>query len=124
VAAAAREANAIIDLRTFSWSDLFETLEATEPENVRLTSFQPRTDRDGQFLVTLRVQARSVPDLDAFLDALEKTGRFQGVLVAEEQTNVDGLINALVEAAYARVPSDVQPEAAAAAAATKGAAGG
>ena len=38
VAAAAQEANAIIDMRTFSWSDLFAQLEATLPESVRLTS--------------------------------------------------------------------------------------
>ena len=38
VAAAAQEANAIIDLRTFSWSKLFSEIEATLPENVRLTT--------------------------------------------------------------------------------------
>ncbi len=97
VAAAAQEANAIIDLRAFSWSDLFSQLETTEPENVRLTSFQTQEDREGRFIVNLRVQARRVQDLESFLDALEKTGRFQEVLAAEEQTNPEGLINALVE---------------------------
>ena len=48
VAAAAEEANAIIDLRAFSWSELFSQLETTEPENVRLTSFQTAGRSNGQ----------------------------------------------------------------------------
>ena len=100
VAAAAQEANAIIDLRAFSWSDLFSQLEATEPDDVRLTSFQTQEDRDGMLVVNLRVQARRVQDLESFIDALEKTGNFHRVLAAEEQTNPDGLINALVEGVY------------------------
>jgi len=100
VAAAAQEANAIIDLRAFSWSDLFSQIEATLPENVRLTSFQPQEDREGRLVVNLRVQARRVQDLESFIDALEKTGRFHQVLAAEEQTNPEGLINALIEGVY------------------------
>ena len=110
VAAAAQEANDIIDLRTFSWSDLFAQLEMTLPENVRLTSFQPQEDRTGRLLVNLRVQARRVPDLESFIDALEKTGRFHEVLAAEEQTDPDGLINALVEAVYLPASEEATPE--------------
>ena len=91
VAAAAQEANAIIDLRAFSWSGLFAQLEATLPESVRLTSFQPSEDRDGRLVVNLRVEARRVPDLESFIDALEQTGRFHEVLAAEEQTTPEGL---------------------------------
>jgi len=107
VAAAAQEANDIIDLRTFSWSDLFAQLEMTLPENVRLTSFQPQEDRTGRLVVNLRVQARRVQDLESFIDALEKTGRFHEVLAAEEQTDPDGLINALVEGVY--LPASEEP---------------
>jgi len=74
VAAAAEEANAIIDLRAFSWSELFAQLETTEPANVRLTSFQTVEDRTGRLIVNLRVEARQVQDLESFIDALEKTG--------------------------------------------------
>jgi Tfp pilus assembly protein PilN len=123
VAAAAQEANAIIDLRAFSWSDLFAQLETTLPENVRLTSFQPREDRDGNLVVNLRVQARRVEDLESFIDALEKTGRFRQVLAAEEQTNPDGLINALVEGIYVVPADEPTPEATASAPQIGGAAG-
>ena len=109
VAAAAEEANAIIDLRAFSWSELFSQLETTEPEAVRLTSFQTQEDRSGKLIVNLRVQARRVQDLESFIDALEKTGRFHEVLAAEEQTNPEGLINALVESVYSPPAAEPAP---------------
>jgi hypothetical protein len=123
VAAAAQEANAIIDLRTFSWSDLFVQLESTLPESVRLTSFRPREDRDGALVMSLGVQARRVQDLESFLDALEKTGRFRDVLAAQEQTDREGLINATVEGVYLAPALVPAPEASAAATRTGGAAG-
>ena len=124
VAAAAEEANSIIDLRAFSWSELFSQLEATEPESVRLTSFQTQEDRSGKLIVNLRVQARRVQDLESFIDALENTGRFHEVLAAEEQTNPEGLINALVEAVYSPpAPEPTPAPAAAAGRPTTGAAG-
>jgi len=109
VGAAAEEAQAIIDLRVFSWSDLFGRLEATMPESVRLSRFEPGVERDGQFKVSLRVQARRVQDLESFLDALEKTGVFRNVLATEDETNPEGLINALVEGAYTQPPRPTGP---------------
>ena len=123
VTAAAEEANAIIDLRAFSWSELFSQLETTEPESVRLTSFRTQEDRSGKLIVNLRVQARRVQDLESFLDALEKTGRFHEVLAAEEQTNPEGLINALVEGVYSPPAEPASAPAASGPRTTTGAAG-
>jgi Tfp pilus assembly protein PilN len=123
VAAAAQEANAIIDLRTFSWSDLFVQLESTLPESVRLTSFRPQEDREGRLVMNLGVQARRVQDLESFLDALEKTGRFRDVLAAQEQTDQEGLINATVEGVYLIPAQAPAPEASAKATQAGGAAG-
>lgn len=123
VAAAAQEANAIIDLRAFSWSELFAQIEATLPESVRLTSFQPQEDREGRLVMNLGVQARRVQDLESFLDALEKTGRFHEVLAAQEETDTDGLINAVVEGVYVVPSEEPAPEAAASTPRTGGAAG-
>jgi hypothetical protein len=123
VAAAAQEANAIIDLRTFSWSQLFSEIETTLPENVRLTSFRPEDDGDGRLVVNLRVQARRVQDLESFIDALEKTGRFHQVLATDEQTDTDGLINAQVQSVYEPVAGAQTPEATAAVPSAAGAAG-
>ncbi len=57
VSVAAREANSIIDMRAFSWSELLAHFETTLPENVRITAVQPRVDRDG-FSIGIRVEAR------------------------------------------------------------------
>jgi hypothetical protein len=123
VAAAAEEANALIDLRTFSWSQLFAALEQALPESVRFTSFQPAEDREGRFVVSARVQARRVQDLESYLDELEKSGVFHDVLATEEQTDPEGLINAVVEGVYTPPARDQQPAGVARAGATEGAAG-
>jgi hypothetical protein len=100
VASAAREANAIIDQRAFSWTDLLAQFEATLPPDVRITTVQPRLERDGTFVVAVGVEARRAEDLDAFIEALETTGGFHNVLSVQEQTNDAGLIQAIVQGSY------------------------
>ncbi|HLG59431.1 MAG TPA: hypothetical protein VI485_29095 [Vicinamibacterales bacterium] len=107
VSAAAKEANAIIDMRAFSWSDLLAQFEATLPESVRITAVQPRLGRDARFVVGIRVEARRTEDLEKFLDALETTGSFHDVLATDEQATADGLIEAIVEAVYEQPARDV-----------------
>ena len=107
VAAAAREANAIIDQRAFSWTALFTQFESTLPPDVRITSVQPKLDRDGIFRVEIIVQARRVEDLHTFLQALESSGGFHDVLPAQEETNDQGLIDAIIEGIYEPAPRTV-----------------
>jgi Tfp pilus assembly protein PilN len=114
VAGQAREANAIIDQRTFSWTELFETFEATLPADVRITSVQPRLDQGGTFYVGMTVEARRAEDVDAFVEALEKTGTFHDVLPNEEQPNEEGLLEAVIDGVYV-APSHDTPKPAAAA---------
>lgn len=99
VANAAREANGIIDRRAFSWTELFAQFESTLPENVRITAVQPRLEKM-VFMVSVALEARRAEDLEAFIDALEKTGTFKNVLAIESQTNEEGLLEAIVEGAY------------------------
>jgi len=101
VAGAAREANAIIDQRAFSWTDLLAQFEATLPPEVRVTTVQPRLEPGGNFVVAVGVEARRAEDLDAFIEALETDGGFRNVLSVQEQTNVSGLIQAVIEGTYA-----------------------
>jgi hypothetical protein len=105
VAAAAREANAIIDQRAFSWTALFGHFEQSLPSDVRIVAVQPRQESDGRVMVTVSVQARRVEDLDAFVEALEKGGGFRKVLTLEEQTNTEGLLEAIVEGEYVGGPT-------------------
>ena len=99
VADAAREANAIIDQRAFSWTDLFSKFEATLPPDVRITAVQPRLENDGDFVVAIGVEARRPEDLDAFIEALEQQGGFRDVLSVQEQAT-EGLIQAVVQGSY------------------------
>lgn len=104
VSAAATEANAIIDRRAFSWTELFSRFEAALPEDVRITAIQPRRESSGSFAVSVAVQARRVEGVDSFIEALESQGAFTNVLPAEEQTDEDGLIEAVLDGQYLPEP--------------------
>jgi hypothetical protein len=97
VAQAAREANAIIDQRTFSWTSLFTHLEATLPAEVRITGITPRPE---DRIVVIGVETRSVEDLDEFIVGLEMTGAFHDVLATSEVAMEDDVIAATIEARY------------------------
>jgi Tfp pilus assembly protein PilN len=99
VASRAREANAIIDRRAFSWTELFAQLEDTLPANVRITAVSPRLDGTS-FIVSIAVEGRRAEDLDAFMEALEAKGRFHNVLATETRTDEEGLLEAVVEGVY------------------------
>lgn len=107
VSAAAREANAIIDRRAFSWTELFSQVEDVLPEDVRITAMHPEIEKDGTFAVSISVESRRVEDLDAFVEALEARSTFQNVLPVEEQTSEDGLIEGVIEGIYVPGPRDI-----------------
>jgi hypothetical protein len=100
VAAAAREANSIIDRRAFSWTTLFAQFESALPTDVRITAVQPRRETDGTFAVSVAVQSRRIEAVDAFIEALEALGTFKNVLPTEEQTTEEGLIEAVLDGQY------------------------
>jgi len=56
----------------------------------------------GEFVVNIAVQARRSEDLDAFIEALEKTGSFRDVITPAEETNEQGLLVAVVRGIYVR----------------------
>jgi hypothetical protein len=100
VSADAREANAIIDRRAFSWTTLFSQFEQALPPDVRITAVQPRREQDGTFAVNIGVEARRVEDVEAFIEALETRTPFRDVLPVEEQTSDSGLIEAIIDGRY------------------------
>jgi hypothetical protein len=120
VSTAAREAKSIIEMRTFSWSDLLSQFEKTLPENVRITAVQPRVERDGRFVIGMRVEAREVGDLEKFLEELEMTGAFRNVLTTDEQATDDGLLEAVIEGLYVQQTSGATGEKPVASAAATG----
>ncbi len=96
---ATREANAVIDARTFSWTALFNVIERTIPGDVRLRSVTPSLDR-GTLVVRMTVNARRVETVGVFLDRLEAAGAFAGMQSVEEQVLDDGTFNVVFEGQY------------------------
>jgi hypothetical protein len=107
VQAAAREANLLIERRAFSWTDLFNRFEETLPDDVRIAAVQPQVDENGRMLVAVTVISRRTEDLDEFIDRLEKTGAFRGVLPRQEIAQDDGTIRSVIQGYYG--PEDAAP---------------
>jgi len=99
VAAAAKEANELIERRTFSWTALFNQLEATLPQDVMLMSVRPEF-KDGSTNVNMEIQGRRSEDIDAFFDRLEKTGQFRDVQWSNENVTEEGLHRMTMRAVY------------------------
>jgi hypothetical protein len=100
VSDAVREANAVIGGRTFSWTALFNWLEATVPPEVRITAITPRVDTRDRFVLGFALESETVDGIERFLAALEATGRFEGLLVRQERETDEGLIDAVAEGVY------------------------
>jgi hypothetical protein len=100
VGAAAREANRLIDQRTFSWTDLLNRLEATIPAEVRIQTIRPLTDRDGRLSVSMIVFGHRAEDIEQFVEQLEATGAFHHVYTRTETTNLQGLLEVVIEGRY------------------------
>ena len=110
VLAETREANELIDQRTFSWTELFNHLEVTLPPEVMLRAVQPQI-RDGQMTVTLGIVGRRVDDIESFMERLERTGAFRDLLATSESPQEDGSLNGTVVGVYSGARTGRTPEA-------------
>lgn len=99
VIASAKEANAIIDQRTFSWTELFNHLESTLPTGVMLTQVTPRIDKT-ELRIELTVRGREVEQIDDFIEKLEATGAFTRVLADDERVTENDDIEARIISRY------------------------
>ena len=95
----AREANALIDQRTFSWTAFFNRLETTMPPDVMLTSVRPAV-KDGETRVNMIVLGRRAEDVDEFIEKLEATGAFEDIVPAQQDRTEDGLYRVVIESRY------------------------
>ena len=105
VANAAREANSIIDQRAFSWSELFDQLEHTLPDDVRITAVDPALTPQGQFIVNI-----ATPDVCQWDFAAHVFDRFYKVDASRAGTRVpsgSGLGLSIVRAIVARHGGEV-----------------
>lgn len=104
--AEAREANALIDRRTLSWTELFNRFETTLPADVRITAVHPSIDRDRRMTLVVTVTAREVDDVDEFMQKLDGTGVFLDVRSTQERRTEEGQIESTLEMAYVPRPAD------------------
>jgi hypothetical protein len=105
VVAAAREANSLIDQRTFSWTEFFNRIEATLPPDVMLSAVRPVVDDTGT-RVQMIVLGRRIEDIDEFVEKLEATGAFEDVLPQQDETTEEGLQRVSIHARYVSIPPD------------------
>jgi hypothetical protein len=99
---ATREANNLIDQRTFSWTTLLGLIEKTLPIDVRLVAISPKIEKDTT-LITMIVVSRRDGALEDFVSALEGTpgmGTFYDVIKRADQRNEDGTYGATIAAYY------------------------
>ena len=99
IATAAAEANDLIAQRTFSWTELFNQIEATLPENVMLLGVHPEI-KDGITQIHMDVQGRSSDDIEAFWDRLEKTGQFSDAEWSSVNVTDEGLHRIAMKVTY------------------------
>ncbi len=105
LADATREANWLIDQRTFSWTEFFAYIEKTLPRDARLVSVAPRIERN-VFKIVMLVNTKQPSDLLTFIDALEATAAFKDVLPTDQTALEDGTLSITLESTYV---SDVVP---------------
>jgi hypothetical protein len=98
--AAATEANLLIERRAFSWTDLFNRFEETLPADVRVASVGPQLDAQGQMLVVATVYSRRVEDLIEFIERLEATRAFRGILSRQDAAEDDGTMRSVIQGYY------------------------
>ena len=99
LASSTREANELIDQRTFSWTEFFDLIEKTMPRDVRLLGVSPRVEK-GEFKIAMRVVARTPDDLATFTAGLSGTGSFYDVVLLESQRNDDDTDTLTLVAGY------------------------
>jgi type IV pilus assembly protein PilN len=104
----ARQANDLIDRRTFSWTELLNRLETTLPADVHIVALRPKVDRKNGTVLAVSVLARTVDDVNTFMENLEATGAFRRTGSREEHIDDQGLLEATLETTY--VPGSAKPE--------------
>ena len=110
--ASTREANRLIDQRTFSWTAFFAGVEKTLPLDARLVAVAPRVEK-GAINIVMIVVFKSVGDIEAFTKALEDSGMFYDIGPREQTLNDDGTLTSRIQGGYLPpiAPPSVGPEA-------------
>jgi hypothetical protein len=99
LATGAKEANNLIAQRTFSWTALFNQLEATLPGDVMLMGVHPEIE-EGATQLHMDVQGKGEEVIESFWERLEKTGSFHNVEWSNVNVTDDGLHRMTMNVVY------------------------
>ena len=77
-----------------------QQLQATIPDNLRITAVRPKIDPRRGIVLTIAVVARGVDDVDELMQKLEQTGAFNDLITPEEHVNEQGELEAAIETRY------------------------
>ncbi|HUR20645.1 MAG TPA: hypothetical protein VMZ90_07545 [Vicinamibacterales bacterium] len=105
LAGSAREANTLIDQRTFSWTTLLTVIESAMPMGVHLTSITPDFKK-GDIIITMMLVGRQAEDVINFTNALETTGRFYDVGATVVGATEEGFDRVTIKGIYLPPPPD------------------
>ena len=105
LAGSAREANALIDQRTFSWTTFLTLVESAIPMGVHLTSIAPDFKK-GDIIITMNLVGRQAEDVINFTNALETTGRFYDVGATVVGATEEGFDRVTIKGLYLPPPPD------------------
>jgi hypothetical protein len=108
----AQQANELIDRRTFSWTDLLNQFEATQPDDVRIATMRPKLDTKRGIVVTVVVFGKTVDDINLFIDRLEETKAFSQLQKLDERLDEQNQLQATIEGVYRPRAAGAEGEAA------------
>jgi Tfp pilus assembly protein PilN len=103
LAGSAREANALIDQRTFSWTTLLTYIETAIPTAVHLTSITPDF-KGGDIIITMMLVGREAEEVTKFMTALEDSGAFYDVRMTVVGATEEGFDRVTLKAWYLPPP--------------------
>ena len=107
LAGSAREANALIDQRTFSWTTLLTFIEGAIPMGVHLTSITPDFKKE-DIIITMMLVGRQAEEVTNFMTSLEATGAFYDVGATVVGATDEGFDRVTIKAWYLP-PAQVKP---------------
>jgi len=108
LASSAKEARNLIAQRTFSWTELFNQLEATLPGDVMLMGVHPEI-ADGVTQLHMEIQGKGEDVIEAFWDRLEKTGSFRDAEWSNVTVTEEGLHRITMSVRYTPHPAGARP---------------
>ena len=101
-----REVSDLIDRRVFSWTEFFNLLEESLPEDVTVTELRPDVV-GGAISVSIGILGQDLAGISDFVQSLETFGDFRDVLTQQAELTNEGTYRATIQGRYLRPNTEV-----------------